>query len=371
MGEAKAASFEKSVLDIGGAVRKGEELDVEAVTDWLLQQGLALTGLPELTQYSGGASNWTYRLKYPEADLVLRRPPKGTKAKGAHDMGREFKIQSLLKPVFPHVPDMVGHCADASLIGSEFYMMRRIEGIIPRKHMPRGVRLSKEEARALNMNFLDRLIELHQIDIHASGLDVLSKGSGYTRRQLEGWNQRYDKARTWNVSSFAKVRKWLDANCPDDVKLCMIHNDWRLDNVVLNPAKPTEIIGALDWELATVGDPLMDLGSVITYWVQADDNFLMKTLQRQPSNMPGMMTRQDMVNYYLEKTGMQTGNWTFYEVFGLFRLAVIAQQIYYRYYHRQTRNPAFRNFWIMVNYFDWRCRGLIKGSMMNQSVKKV
>jgi aminoglycoside phosphotransferase (APT) family kinase protein len=349
-------------IDVGTTVRKGEELDTQAVTAWLLSQGLSLSGPPEMTQYSGGASNWTYRLKYPEADLILRRPPKGTKAKGAHDMGREYRIQSLLKPVFPHVPSMVGHCADESVIGSEFYVMQRIEGIIPRKHMPRGVTLNRDQARELSTHFLDRLIELHQIDIHSSGLDVLSKGKGYTRRQLEGWNQRYDKARTWNVSSFKTVRRWLDANCPEDVKLCMIHNDWRLDNVVLNPQKPMEIIGVLDWELATVGDPLMDLGSVITYWVQGDDNFFMKMLQRQPSNLPGMLTRKEMVKYYLEKTGLHTDNWTFYEVFGLFRIAVIAQQIYYRYYYRQTRNPAFRNLWIMVNYFNWRCKTLIRQS---------
>lgn len=357
-----ASTLPDNVLDTGGTVRPGEELNTAAVTQWLHSQGLAVQGEPQLTQYSGGASNWTYRLEYANADLILRRPPKGTKAKGAHDMGREFKIQSLLKPVFPEVPTLVGHCADESIIGSEFYVMHRIPGIIARKHFPRGVQLNPQQARQLCTNFLDKLIELHQVDLDSSGLQTLSKGPGYTRRQLEGWNSRYDKAKTWNVSSFKKVRNWLQANCPDDVGLCMIHNDWRLDNVVLDPSDPTRIIGALDWELATVGDPLMDLGSVITYWVQGDDHFLMKMLQRQPSSLPGMMTRQEMVDYYLNKTGIHTNNWTFYEVFGLFRLAVIAQQIYYRYHHKQTRNPAFKNFWIMVNYFDWRCRQLIKRS---------
>ncbi len=351
-----------SVVDVGGTVRQGEEINTDVVTGWLRTQGLTVDDTVELTQYSGGASNWTYRLKYPQADLILRRPPKGTKAKGAHDMGREFRIQSMLKPVFPEVPDMVGHCDDESLIGSEFYVMHRIEGIIPRKHMPRGLSLSTEQTRQLCTNVWNKLIELHQVNLQSSGLHALSKGEGYTRRQLEGWSKRFDKAKTWNVSSFNKVRNWLDAHCPDDVKLCMIHNDWRLDNVVLNPENPTEVIGVLDWELATVGDPLMDLGSALAYWVQADDNFLMKMLQRQPSSLPGMMTRQDIVQHYLQRSGISTPNWTFYEVFGLFRLAVIAQQIYYRYHHKQTRNPAFKNFWIMVNYFDWRCKALIKNS---------
>lgn len=360
MTNAAIDAVKDAVIDKGGNVRKGEELNTDVVTGWLRAQGLTISDNPELTQYSGGASNWTYRLKYPEADLILRRPPKGTKAKGAHDMGREYRIQSLLKPVYPHVPDMVGHCADESLIGSEFYVMQRIEGIIPRKHMPRDLKLTTNQTRALCTNMWDKLIELHQVDLHSSGLDTLSKGSGYTRRQLDGWSQRYDKARTWNVSSFNKVRRWLDLNCPEDMKLRMIHNDWRLDNVVLNPRNPVEVIGVLDWELATVGDPLMDLGSALAYWVQAGDNFLMKMLQRQPSSLNGMMTREEIVQHYLKSTGIETNNWTFYEVFGLFRLAVIAQQIYYRYYHRQTRNPAFKNFWIMVNYFDWRCKALIK-----------
>ncbi|WP_370263680.1 phosphotransferase family protein [Limnobacter sp.] len=355
-------SASQSVIDQGGAVRPGEELNVGAVTGWLRTQGVEVDDTVEVTQFSGGASNWTYRLKYPQADLILRRPPKGTKAKGAHDMGREHRIQSMLKPIYPGVPTMVGHCSDESLIGSEFYVMHRIEGIILRKHMPRGLALDARQTRTLCTNVWNKLIELHQVDIHSSGLEALSKGEGYTRRQLDGWSQRFDKARTWNVSSFKKVRRWLNAHCPGDVKLCMIHNDWRLDNVVLNPNMPTEVIGVLDWELATVGDPLMDLGSALAYWVQADDNFLMKMLQRQPSSLPGMMTRREIVEHYLKSTGLSTNNWAFYEVFGLFRLAVIAQQIYYRYHHKQTRNPAFKNFWIMVNYFDWRCKQLIKQS---------
>ncbi|HEX4844532.1 MAG TPA: phosphotransferase family protein [Limnobacter sp.] len=350
------------VIDQGGAVRPGEDLNVNAVTAWLRSLGLQLDDAVEVTQFSGGVSNWTYRLKYPQADLILRRPPKGTKAKGAHDMGREYRIQSMLKPVYPMVPTMVGHCADDTWIGSEFYVMHRIEGIIPRKHMPKGLQLDTMQTRTLCTQVWNKLIELHQVDVHASGLDGLSKGQGYTRRQLDGWSQRFDKARTWNVSSFNRVRRWLDLHCPEDVKLCMIHNDWRLDNVVLNPKDPTQVIGVLDWELATVGDPLMDLGSALAYWVQADDNFLMKMLQRQPSSLPGMMSRREIVEHYLQSTGLQTSNWTFYEVFGLFRLAVIAQQIYYRYHHKQTRNPAFKNFWIMVNYFDWRCKRLIAQS---------
>ncbi len=348
--------------DGAGAVRAGEELDGAAITQWLLPHLPGLAGAPRITQYSGGASNWTYRLEYPEHDLILRRPPAGTKARSAHDMGREFRVQQALKPVYPCVPEMIALCQDESVLGCEFYVMRRVAGLIPRARMPRGLQLDPAQSRALCHAFLDKLVELHQVDYQAAGLAELGKGAGYVGRQVSGWSQRYLKAKTWNVPSFRRVRDWLAANQPDDVATCVIHNDWRLDNVILDQQQPTRIIGVLDWEMATLGDPLMELGSALAYWIQADDGKLMQMTKRQPSDLPGMPSRDEVVAYYLGKMGYQIDNWVFYEVFGLFRLAVIAQQIYFRYHHKQTRNPAFRNFWIMVNYFDWRCRRLIRES---------
>ena len=345
-----------------GAVRPGEELDVVAVHRWLRTIDPGVEGLPEVTQYSGGASNWTYRLRYPNRDLVLRRPPAGTKAKSAHDMSREFKIQKALKPAYPVVPTMVGLCQDHSVIGTDFYVMERIEGLIPRSRMPPGLALNREDTKRLCTNVIDKLIELHRVDYRAVGLDQLSKGPGYPRRQVEGWSERYERARTWNVPSYRYVRDWLKDHTPEDAGTCVIHNDWRFDNVVLDPGEPTRVVGVLDWELATIGDPLMDLGSALAYWVQADDNALMRSMRRQPTHLPWMLRREEVVDYYLSHTGLKPANWTFYEVFGLFRLTVIAQQIYYRYFHKQTRNPAFKNFWILINYFDWRCRALIRRS---------
>lgn len=343
-------------------VRPGEELDVAAVDRWLASVAPGLVGPPEVTQYSGGASNWTYRLRYHNRDLVLRRPPAGTKARSAHDMVREHDIQKALKPVFPAVPTMVALCRDPSIIGAEFYVMERIDGLVPRAELPQGVSLSPAEARRLTAGLIDKLVELHGVDPRAAGLEALGKGPGYPRRQVEGWSDRYRKARTWNVPSFSYVMAWLAERVPQDVASCVIHNDWKLDNMVLDPADPTRIVGVLDWEMATIGDPLMDLGGALAYWVQADDPWLIRATRRQPSHVPGMMRREEIVAYYLERTGFDPARWTFYEVFGLFRLAVIAQQIYYRYHHRQTRNPAFRTFWILVNYMDWRCRGIIRRS---------
>jgi aminoglycoside phosphotransferase (APT) family kinase protein len=347
-------------LDEGKAVRSGEALDVAAVDAWLKAQVPSLEGAPEVTQYTGGASNWTYRLKYANRDLILRRPPSGTKAKSAHDMSREYTVQQALKPAYPVVPTMVGLCQDPAVLGAEFYVMERIPGLIPRKHMPRGLELDRARTRELCLNVVDQLIALHQVDPQAVGLQALGKGPGYPQRQISGWSDRYEKARTWNVPAMKRTREWLAANTPADIRTCVIHNDWRFDNVVLSPQEPTKVIGVLDWEMATLGDPLMDLGNTLAYWVQADDDMFLRMTRRQPTDLPGMLRRDEVVAYYLEKTGLKPANWTFYEVYGVFRLAVIAQQIYYRYHHKQTRNPAFKNYWAIVNYLAFRCRQLIK-----------
>ena len=198
------------------------------------------------------------------------------------------------------------------------------------------------------------------MDYQAAGLDHLGKGAGYTQRQIEGWTHRYAKAKTWNVPSGKYVSQWLADNIPAKETICITHNDFRFDNLVLDADDPTRIIGVLDWELATLGDPLMDLGNTLAYWVEADDDFLAQSTRRQPTHLPGMMTRQQVIDYYLEQTGFETDDFTFYQVYGLYRLAAIAQQIYYRYHHKQTRNPAFKNIWFFVHYLLRRCKKLIK-----------
>jgi aminoglycoside phosphotransferase (APT) family kinase protein len=346
-------------LDQGSSVRQGEELDHAAVTAWLQQHGVSVSGDPVVTQFTGGASNWTYRLHYAERDLILRRPPAGTKAQGAHDMGREFRVQSALQHAFPTVPTMVGWCQDSSVLGCEFYLMDRIAGIIPRRRMPNGVELRPTQYRQLCQNFLDQLLALHHVDVNATGLHRLGKGDGYVERQISGWSNRFERAWTDNVSRGRTVMDWLNSHQPTDVANCLIHNDWRLDNVILDPQDPTRVIGVLDWEMATLGDPLMELGNVLAYWIEADDNPLFKLVQRQPTDLDGMMTRAEVVEYYLARSPYQVADITFYEVYGLFRLAVIVQQIYYRYHHGQTQNPQFKDFWIVTNYLFERCERII------------
>ena len=350
----------KHNIDTAGHVRNGEELDLSNLNPWLLQHLEGISGTPKVTQYSGGASNWTYCLTYPEKEVVLRRAPAGTKAKGAHDMGREYRLQESLMPVYPYVPEMLAHSDDDALIGTEFYVMEKINGLIPRTNMPRGLDLSKEQSQQLCYNALDSLIELHQVDYKSAGLSHIAKGEGYTERQISGWTSRYQKAKTWNVPSGDGVIKWLSENRPVKETICLTHNDFRLDNLVLDAKEPTKIIGVLDWELATLGDPLMDLGNSLAYWVEADDDFFAQKTRRQPTHLEGMLTRQEVVDYYLGQTNSRVSDFTFYEVYGLFRLAGIVQQIYYRYYHKQTDNPNFKIMWIFVHYLMHRCRKLIR-----------
>lgn len=354
-------------IDKAKSVRESDSFDVQAVHTWLLNQGLDLGDeLPVVKQFSGGASNLTYHLKYPDQyhhnDLVLRCPPAGSKAASAHDMKREYHVMASLKPVYPYVPEMIAFNDDPSIIGCDFYLMERLVGVIPRDNFPEGMSLNEKECRELCLSVLDKLIDLHQVDYQKAGLSELGKGAGYVKRQIDGWSQRYLKAKTWNVPSFKKTIAWLQTNQPNDVATCIIHNDYRMDNIVFSTDNKNEIMGVLDWEMATLGDPLMDLASGLAYWVQSDDDPLFKLTCRQPSHLPGMLTRDEVVDYYCQKMGFDQSLWPFYEVFGLFRLGVIAQQIYYRYHHKQTDNPAFKHFWIFVNYINWRCKNIISKS---------
>jgi aminoglycoside phosphotransferase (APT) family kinase protein len=340
------------------AVRQEDAFDVGAVDAWLRAAGVEELGggAPEVRQFTGGASNLTYLLRYPERDLILRRPPAGTKARSAHDMAREHRIQAALRPAFPYVPEMVALCTDHAVLGSDFYVMERVEGVTPRASMPPEVGEDPQRMHALGERFVDLLVELHGVDPVAAGLAELSRGPGYVGRQVAGWSERYRRAKTWNVPSFERVMRWLDAEQPADVGACVIHNDFRLDNLVLDRADPLRVRAVLDWELATIGDPLMDLGSSLAYWLQGDDGVASHRFRRQPSHLPGMPTRAEIVARYGELTGRDVSAWRFYEVFGLFRLAVIVQQIYYRYHHGQTRNPRFRAYWLATRVLERRCR---------------
>jgi aminoglycoside phosphotransferase (APT) family kinase protein len=352
-----------ALLDAAGAVRAGEEVDLGRVTAYLQSQGLTLAGEPRLQQFPGGASNLTYLLACDNTELILRRPPCGHIAKSAHDVVREAQIMRALRPVYPVVPVIHAICEDVDVIGAPFYVMQRLRGCIPRRNLPPELGLDAARTRQLCLNVLDQMMALHKLDPVAAGLNQLGKGEGYVARQVEGWSKRFRAARTEDVGDFESVMAWLAAKQPQhETAICLIHNDFRFDNVVLDLDDPLKVIGVLDWEMATLGDPLMDLGSSLAYWVQADDDMFMLGSRRQPTNAPGMLTRQEVIAYYGEQTGWSVDNFDFYEVYGLFRLAGIVQQIYKRFKEGNARNPVFATFGPFADYLGKRCERVIAAS---------
>ena len=314
-------------------VRDEDRFDVARMHQWL-RQFIDVEVLPEVSQFRSGASNLTYLLQYPDRDLVLRKPPAGMKAASAHDMKREFLIQSRLQPVYPLVPSMIALCDDQSVMGSDFYVMERVVGDIFRRDVPEGV--TAGDVSVMADSLINGLVQLHAVD--ASILAELNKGPGYVQRQVEGWSKRYRNALTDDVPDGEKVMAWLEANRPDDVASCVIHGDWRIDNVVFD-LKQARIVGVLDWELATVGDPLMDLGTTLAYWAEAEDEDILKMFNL--SYVPGNFTRSELIAYYGAKTGRDMREMNFYYVFGLCKVATIAQQIYQRYSLGYSKDPRF------------------------------
>ncbi|MFK7701404.1 phosphotransferase family protein [Pseudomonas caspiana] len=334
-----------ALTDQSTQIRAGEELDAALIDPYLKAQIPGLEGTPQISQFPGGASNLTYLVQYPNQEFVLRRPPFGQKARSAHDMGREFRIINQLKDAFPYCPKAYLHCVDESVIGSEFYVMERIKGIILRSDLPADLNLDADQTQTLCKSFIERLVELHRVDYQACGLGDLGKPEGYVERQIRGWTDRYDNARTPDAPDWTQVKAWLKDKMPADHPVpAIVHNDYRFDNVLLDPANPMQIIGVLDWEMTTLGDPLMDLGNTLAYWIQADDPAPVQLMRRQPSHAPGMLTRQQFVDYYAERSGIRIDNFDFYYTYGLFRLAGIVQQIYYRFFHGQTQDKRFAQF---------------------------
>lgn len=341
------------LLDQPRAVRADDRLDTAAVSAWLAERVDGIDGLPEVRQYPGGASNLTYLLTWPDRELVLRRPPFGTKARSAHDMGREVRFLTALRPVYPEVPEVVAHCTDEAL--GTFYVMERLRGIILRSELPPELGLDAAGTRALCTSVLQKLVALHSLDVAACGLQHLGRGDGYVERQITGWSERYRQARTPGAADGEEVMAWLAEHTPPQVATTVIHGDFRLDNVVLDPADPTRVLAVLDWEMAALGDPLMDLGNSLAYWVQADDRPELLAMRRQPTHAPGMLTREEVWALYGDATGREVSDTLFYELYGQFRLAVILQQIWYRVHHGQSANRAFAQFGALARLLVETC----------------
>jgi aminoglycoside phosphotransferase (APT) family kinase protein len=349
--------------DVTAAVRAGEELNAAALEAYLHTAIPSLDGPLQIEQFPSGHSNLTYLLRAGDRELVLRRPPFGSRVKSAHDMGREYHVLSKLHPVYSAAPKPLLHCEDESVIGAKFYVMERVKGVILRAKKPDGWDLSAGRVRAACESFIDNLADLHALDYKAIGLDALYKGDNYIERQVHGWADRYKGSQTDDIPELFEVIRWLSERIPPDTGASLIHNDYKWDNVVLDPHDPTRIIGVLDWEMATIGDPLGDLGTSLSYWIEEGDDNL-RVVQCFLTTESGAMNRAELAQAYAARTGRDVSNILFYYVLGLFKLAVIVQQIYYRYHEGLTQDDRFAMMIVMVKLLGQKAVTAIESGKM-------
>lgn len=331
------------MIDETRPIRPGEEIDAAPLAVWLKERLPGVEGPIVIEQFPGGHSNLTYLLRFGDRELVLRRPPFGSKVKTAHDMGREYRVLSRLYTLYPKAPQALLHCDDPEVIGAPFYLMERMRGVILRQQKaPAGLDLNPQRMRAISEAMVDSLAELHAVDYRAAGLEDLGHPQGYVARQVEGWSERWRRSRTDDIPDLDRAAEWLAGHQPAETgDSALLHNDYKYDNLVLHPVELERIVAVLDWEMATVGDPLMDLGTSLGYWMDPDDAPALRLLPAGPTTLSGNLRRAEVVERYAAVTGRDVSNILFYYVFGLFKIAVIAQQIYFRFRQGLTKDERF------------------------------
>jgi aminoglycoside phosphotransferase (APT) family kinase protein len=327
-------------LDHSAGIRSGEELDLARLEPYLRSQFPGISGPLIVEQFPSGHSNLTYSVTLGGREMVLRRPPFGSKVKTAHDMGREYHVLSQIHSVYP-APKPLHYCLDESVIGVPFYLMERVCGIVLRRKLPAGFSLPPDAARRLSEAFIDNLARLHNLDYNGIGLASLGKPEGYLERQVKGWIERYYGSKTDELPEIAQITSWLNTHMPTQSGSTLVHNDYKYDNMVLDLADITKIKAVLDWEMCTLGDPLTDLGTALAYWVNADDPADLQMVRWGPTTIAGSLTRSELLERYARQSGRDVSNIVFYYVFALFKVAVIIQQIYYRYHHGLTKDARF------------------------------
>jgi aminoglycoside phosphotransferase (APT) family kinase protein len=318
--------------------RADERLDPERVGRFLGGRIPHAAGTPEIWQFPGGHANLTYLVRYPAVDYVLRRPPHGDLAPGAHDMAREYRVLSVLYRAFPPAPRAYVYCEDPAVVGAPFFVMERRHGLVVRREVPErfGGGTDPVQNRKLSTVIIDTLAEFHGVDYRAVGLEGLGKPDGFLARQVGGWARRWTRAATKPVPEADTVVHWLETTMPARQEASLVHNDWRLDNMAVDPDDPGRAVAVYDWDMCTLGDPLTDLGTLLSAWYEPGES--LHFLSPMPSRVPGFMTRAEAVARYGERRGVDVGQMAYYYVFGLFKMAVIVQQLYYRFHQGQTQD---------------------------------
>jgi aminoglycoside phosphotransferase (APT) family kinase protein len=323
------------------AVRAEEQVDLDGLAAYLERAGFS-SGRISVDQFPGGHSNLTYLLRLSGGgEYVLRRPPLGPVAPKAHDMVREYRILCAVHPVFPPAPKPALVCEDLSVLGAPFYLMERRRGIVVRRENPPEIGDDLALRCRVGEALLDTLVQLHAVDVSRPPVSAIGKPEGFLERQLAGWFGRWQRARTRDLPEMDRLMEWLTARLPASADRALLHNDYKLDNVMLDPADPARIVAVLDWEMSALGDPLVDLGILLCYWPQAGDPPERIESISPVTGMPGWPSRAELVERYASATGRDVSRIAYYEIFAIFKVAVVLQQIYHRYYLGQTSDPRF------------------------------
>lgn len=352
-----------TTLDIR-PVRSGEELDWARLEAWL-REHVRASDIPELdlrqgmevAQFPGGHSNLTYHVRFGATELVVRRPPFGPVPPTAHDMAREYRWLSAVHPVYPLAPRVFALCEDPSIIGSTFYVMERRHGVVVRDDEPPAIKNHPGMRRQVSLALIDALADLHAIDIAAGGLTHLGKPHGFVERQVRGWTERWNRSKTSEMPAMDALARWLIESLPaNPTRPTIVHGDFKLDNLMLDVMNPSRLIAVFDWEMAALGDPLVDLGILLAYWAATESP---RDSLATVTTRPGWLAPTELVDRYAERSGRDLGTLRFFEVFALFKVAVVIQQIYYRFVNGQTSDPRFANFGDRVTYLARRAATLL------------
>lgn len=328
-------------------VRTDEHFDEEKLAEYLRGTLPGATHAPFIRQFGGGAANLTYLLDYGTHQYVLRRPPLGPVAKSAHDMAREYKVLSVLYQAFPYAPRAYLYCDDPSIIGADFFVMERRQGVVVRQSIPPEFAEIPDAPRQMSAALVDALAKFHAVDYQAIGLSDLGEPDGFISRQIAGWYRRWQAAKTEEVADMESVYLWLKSHQPETTSYSLVHNDFKLDNVMFNASDPGKVVAVFDWDMCTLGDPLNDLGALLSYWSEPTDPPYFQGMAMMPTEM-GFMTRQELVERYALKSSRSIHDIHFYHALGLFRLTVIIAQIYIRYHRGQTQDQRFEAFGRMI-----------------------
>ncbi len=331
------------------SIRPDERFDVARLEAWLRPRLRGARGPLRVEQFPGGHSNLTYCLRFeapdaPPFEAVLRRPPLGPLAPRAHDMGREHRVLSRLSAAFPPAPGVYLFCDDPGVIGAPFYLMERRHGVVVRRDWPEELPDTAEARRQAGLALLDALVALHEVDFERVGLGDLGRPEGFAERQVRGWTERWERARTRAIPLMEHLGRRLAATLPASPRPTLVHNDWKLDNVMLDAADPGRVVAVFDWEMATLGDPLIDLGTTLGYWPEPGDPPARIGNPAGPTTLPGFPSRAELVERYAGARGVDCSQIGWYECFGLWKTAVVLEQIYVRFVRGQTQDPRFEEF---------------------------